>query len=166
MARLNLEFVGFKEADGCIAVNGKVVKLKKNRDKTYNWEIETEEKRSEVVIYKSHQYFGKYWFWWSLLYFIISIFGIFDARQNKKCLVLDAKFMISTETDAKAKIVRQNFEDNAKLINIETESEVEEITNVQYYDKQAKQKDSKMKKAKIAIAIGLLVAIVLLVVFL
>lgn len=166
MVNLNLEFVGFKEADGAISVNGEVVKLKKNKDKTYSYNTETEKEKSEIVIYKTHQYNGKHWFWWNFLYFIVSVFGIFDMRQNKKCLVLDAKFIVSTEKDTNVKITRQNFEDKEKLINIETDAEVEEVTNVQYYDKEARKKQLKMRKVKIATAAISLALIVLLIVLL
>ena len=164
MAKLNLQFVGFKEAVGCIAVNGKLVNVKKNRDKTYSCELEATEAKSEVVIYRSHNYGGKAWFWWNMLYFIISLFGIFEGRQNGKCLVLDAKFNISTEQDTNVIIRRNDFVDGEKLVSIETEAEVEEISNIQYYDKEARKKHAKMKKIKIATAVITVALIVILVV--
>lgn len=166
MTKLNLEFVGFNNKDASILINGKYEKLKKTREKAYTCSVETDLKESEITIYKSHNYIGKNWFWWNLLYFIVSVFGLFDIRQNKKCLVLYSRFTISTENDTEAIIKRQDFEDEGKLVEVETSSKVEEISNVQYYDKEARKRHAKMKKFKIITTIASLVLIVVLAVIL
>jgi len=166
MTKLDLEFVGLKDLEGCITVDGKYVKIKKNKQKEYTCNIETDKKQVEVVVYKSHNYYGKNWFWWNLLYFIISIFGIFDARQDKKCLVVDARLTISTEQDAKVILRRQDFEDGGKVMEIETSSQFEETKNIQYYDKEAKARHKKMKKFKIATTIISLALIIVLIIVL
>lgn len=165
MANLEFEFIGFKDLNNCITVDGKFVKLKKTRKKTYKATVETNNK-SEVVIYKTHYYNGKNWFWWNLLYYIVSIFGIFDIKQDKKCLVLDAKFSVTTQNDSKVIVKRQNFEDNGKLVSIETEAQVEEFSNVQYHDKEARKKHKKMKKFKIITTIVSMIIIITLIVIL
>ncbi len=166
MTKLDLEFVGLKNMEGCITVDGKYVKLKKNKQKIYSCSVETEKEKVDVVIYKSHQYYGKNWFWWNLLYFVISIFGLFDIRGDRNCLVIDGRFTISNEQDTKAILRRQDFEDGAKLVEVETSAKVEEIKNIQYFDKEAKKKQNKMKKFKIAATIITLALIITLIVVL
>lgn len=162
---LDLEFVGFKEIENSITVDGKFIKLNKNKDKTYSCSVETNNSSCEVVIQKAHYYSGKNWFWWNLLYFVVSFFGLFDIRQNKRFLVLDSRFTIEITKDTKAVIQRQDFEDGGKLLTVETDSKVEEFSNIQYYDKEARKKHSKMKKFKIG-AIIVAIALVALVVVL
>lgn len=166
MPKLNLEFVGFKNMNGCITVDGKFAKIKKNKNKTYSCQVETSTDKCEVVIYKPHNYISKNWFWWNLLYFFVSIFGILDVRQDKKCVVMDGKFVIDTKQDTTAIIKRQDFADGGKLANIQTEASVEELSNIQYYDKEARKKHKKMKKFKIAATIVSLILIVVLIVVL
>jgi len=166
MTKLDLEFIGLKNMEGCIVVDGKYVKLKKNKEKTYSCSVETDKKQVEVVIYKTHNYFGKNWFWWNLLYFVISVFGLFDVRADKKCLVLDGSFNISTEQDTKVIFRRLDFEEGARFVEVETSSEVEELSNTQYYDKEAKARHKKMKKFKIATTIIFLALIITLIVVL
>ena len=136
------------------------------RNKSGKIAVETDKKQVEVVVYKSHNYYGKNWFWWNLLYFVISIFGLFDVRGDKKCLVIDGRFIISTEQDSKATLRRQDFEDGGKVVAVETSSQFEEIKNIQYYDKVAKARQKKMKKFKIATTIISLALIVTLIVVL
>lgn len=166
MTKLDLEFVGLKNMEGCIIVDGKYVKLKKNKSKTYSCSVETDKKQVDVVIYKSHNYNGKNWFWWNLLYFVISVFGLFDIRSDKKCVVIDGRFSISTEQDTKAVIRRLDFEDRGKVVAIETSAQFEETKNIQYYDKEAKARSNKMQKFKIAATIIVMALIITLVVVL
>ncbi len=166
MAKLDLEFVGFENALDCIAIDGEIVKLKRTRKKTRICTLEMKNNNTEIVAYKTHYYTSKNWFWWNFLYYIVSFFGLFDIKQTKKCLVQDAKINISSENDANAIISRVNFTDGGKLLEVETQAKVEEISNIQYNDKDARKKHLKMKKIKTATTIAVAVLTVLLIVFL
>ena len=166
MSKINLEFVGFKALEGGILVNDKIVKLKKEKNKNYTCEVETEEKTCNLVIYKSHYYSGKNWFWWNLLYFVVSVFGLFDIKHDKKCVVYDGRFNLPIDGDTNIVIKRQDFEDGGKLATIETTAQVEEVSNIQFYDKEARKRHRIMKKFKIAATIISLALITTLIVFL
>ena len=148
MAVLNLDFVGFGKNEGFITVDGKFAKLKKTAG-AYTCTYETDKSDCEVVIYKTHHYYGKYWFWRNLIYFIISVFGIFDVKKDKKCLVLDGKYIVSAEQDARLGFKRQDFVDGGPLAVIYTPVKVQVISNVQYSDKTAMKRHSKMKLLKL-----------------
>ena len=166
MANLDLEFVGLKNMEGSIFVNGSFVRLKKNRKtKTYYCNMELKEKKCEVVVYKTHHYFGKNWLWWNLLFFFVSLFGLFDARHSKKCLVLDGRFNLNIEKDTKIVFRRKDFEDGGQFVSLETDANVEEISNIQYYDKEAKKKHAIMNKVKIGATIGVFLLAILLIMF-
>lgn len=164
---LDFEFIGFKDSANSVLVDGKVVKLKKVRSKSkqtkYTYSYETENKSCDVTIYKSHSYEGKGWFWWNLLTFFVSIFGIFDEKPNKKFVVLDSSFRVSSDKDTSVCIKRLNFQDQGKLVSVETDATVEEFTNVQFYDKEAKKKHGKMKKAKIGFTFAVIILIAVLI---
>ncbi len=165
MARVELEFVGFKNTDCTVAVNGELVAIKKNRNRKYSCIVKTKGNRCDVVIHKSHSYAEKNWFWWNFLYFLLSIFGLFDVRQNKKFLVQDCRFIVKTDVDAKVLITRTDFEDGGRFVEMRASCEVVETSNVQYYDKEAKAKHKKMKPCKIittVLAIALAIALIVL----
>lgn len=163
MAKLELEIVGFNDAINSMNINGKKCKFKIGENRTRSCIIEAD--KAEIVIYKTHIYNGKCWFWWSLLYFIISIFGIFDVRQNARCLVVDCRFNINLEKDTKTTLKINNFEDGGRFADIESETPIELINNVQYFDKQAQKRHKKMKKARFAISFISIILIVLAIIF-
>lgn len=167
---LDFEFVGFKDSVNSVLVDGKVVKLEKEKDENkkikYIYSHETNKNTCDVVIYKSHNYEGKHWFWWNLLYFFISVFGIFDSKNNTKFAVIDASFKVTSDKDAKVLVKRLDFTDKGKLVSVETDASVEEFSNIQYYDKEAKKKHAKMKKAKIGVTIATVLLIAALIAFL
>lgn len=165
MANVKIQFVGFTDLQEGIAIDGKFVKIKQDNDKKLNYSFETEKDTFEIEVYKTHCYTGKNWFWWNLLYFFISIFGLFDIRQNKRCLVQNCKFKIAVQPDQTVIVRRQDFKDGEKLALVEIDASVEEIANVQYYDKEGAKRHSKMKKFKIATTIlSVALAVVLIVV--
>ena len=161
MARIDLEFNGLHDAS--ITIDGKFVKLKQIKNHGYGCSIDKNE--CEVVVYKGHQYLGKNWFWWNFLFFVISLFGMFDMRHGRFA-VWDARLKISTDKDAKVVLKREDFNDGAKLVSIESDCVVEEISNIQYYDKDAKLRNAKMKKFKIWTTVVSIMAIILLIIIL
>lgn len=163
MRKIEIELVGFKDLVEGLTIDGKRAKAVKGKPSSYV--IETEKDSCEVAIYKSHFYAGKNWFWWNLLYFVISIFGLFDIKQDKKFTVVDVKLNIDATTDGKIVLTRNEFVDGGKVLSWETSSSVEEVSNVQFHDKEARKKHAKMKKFKIAATIlSLVLAVVLIIV--
>lgn len=161
MRKLEIELVGFGGYSSCVSIDGKYAKSVKGKSNTYI--VETEKETCQLAIYKSHFYAGKAWFWCNLFFFIISVFGLFDIRHNKNCLVMDVKFNISTAIDGKVVVKKEEFVDGGKVCVIEADTAVEEVSNVSYYDKQAQKRQKTMKKFKIAATILSLVLTVLLV---
>ena len=162
-----LEIIGKSDAFNTILVNGKRTKLQENEGKKYI-QLDTKTNSHEVIIYQTHHYTGKCWFWWNLLFYIISIFGIFDIRHNKKFLSIDCKLIINTEGKDESLTTLQvlPFQNGSKFLEIKSETnQVEEITNIQYHDTDAKIKHKKMKWAKLGITFaGIIAAILCLVI--
>ncbi len=165
MAKLELEFVGFNDALNRMTINGKFAQIEKMQDGTKKCVAEVTEPTAEVVVYKSHYYTGKAWFWWALLYYVISLFGIFDARQDKKCMVIDCRFKINLDTDKKVVLKVKDFEDGGKFLEFEGETQVEELINKQYFDMEARKRHKKMRKAKAAMTVCSLVIIAFVLIF-
>lgn len=162
MAQLEFELVGFNEVLRTMTVNGKLAKYSINEKGNRHFSTEISSDKAEVIIYKSNYYTSKGWFWWNLLYFFISIFGLFDMRQSKRFLSIDCRFNILVEKDAKVLLKVNNFQDGGKLLEIETDSKIEEINNIQYFDKVAQKRHKLFKKIKFAIiALTIILAVVI-----
>ena len=165
MKKLELEFIGLNDKELNILVDGKFVKPKKNKDKIYTACYSTDKDECEVVVFKPHRYLGKGYLWWNLLFFFISIFGIFDVRANKRLAVLDCRFTIKLESDTLVRLARLDFVDGEKAIEIITQAQTCEIANVHYFDKDAKIRSKKVKRAKIiSTALAVLIAVALIII--
>lgn len=163
MAKLELQIRGFNDTISKMTINGKPLRVNNITNGIRNCIIESKKDTVEIVMYKTHYYSSKAWFWWSLLYFFISIFGIFDIRQDKRCLVVDCRYIISLPQDAKATIKVNSFSDGGRVIELESEAHIEEISNLQYFDTIAQKRHKTMKKVKLALTIVCVVAAILLI---
>lgn len=161
MARLELEIHGYNTAFDRMTINGKEQKIKKNKDGTRTCIADIDTKEAEVVISKGHYYSDKLWWLWNSLYFIISLFGIFDIKLNSRFLVNNTKFKVGINGDTKVVLRVRDFEDGGKFLDIESEAKIEETANTYYYDKEASIKHKKMKKIKIGIILGMAILVVL-----
>lgn len=166
MAVLKLEVVGKSDALSNLQIDGKRVKLKKNRRGPSYCEVEVAGNVAEITVLKSHHYGGKNWFWWNLLCFVISVFGLFDIRQNARFLVVDFACKINLTENTCATLKIRTFEDRGQFIDVQSENGYEVSTNIVYFDKDAQVKHKKMKKAKIGFAIVTLALVAILVVVL
>lgn len=166
MVKLELEFNGFHNKIDSLYVDGKVPKLKKKDNGNRYCVIETDKPEVEVSMCKAHQYVGKRWFWWQLFCFIISAFGIFDMKQDNKCMVVDCRFKVVLKEDTKILIKRAGFVDGGEYITFDNNEKVNILTNKQFIDKDAQKKHAKMKKIKTATFISVMVVAGVLIVLL
>lgn len=168
MARIDIRFDGFRGLENHITVNGKSPKLTRTQNGSYVCSAEAQDGAFDVSIYKGHYYTGKAWFWWNLLYFIVSVFGIFDIKQDKRCMVVDGRFRIIAEKDSYAIISKQKFVDGyeLELAQVETNGQLETVSNVQYSDSEGKRRRSIMKKCKAGLIFLTILAVGILIVLL
>lgn len=160
MTKLEIEIIGYNDAVESMTIDNKSVKIVKE-DKIRKCVYESDCNIAEVVICKAHHYSGKRWFWWNLLYYLISIFGVFDIRHNKKFNVIDCRFDVNLTKDTTVKLSIKDFENNGEFVDIEADAVIIEKANIQYVDDIAKQRHKKMKKAKIGIFISVIVITIL-----
>lgn len=164
MAKINLQLNGIKTKNSLITVNGKVAKIRKTGFNSSNATVENVSGKAEIVVFQGHNYSGKNWFWWQILYFIVSIFGIFDRTKNKKTYVRDCRFSVDVLTDVDISLTQVDFEEGGKFLDIQGGS-VEEICNYQTLDKQGLDRISKFigfKFLLVFLALGLIAGAVVL----
>ncbi len=161
MARLKLNVYGFNENISQMTINGKGVKVSSISNGVRTYEIESPYKTAHIVIYKNHYYSLKWWAFTSILYFIISLFGIFDIRQDKKCTVIDCRYDIDLNEDTVANMKVFTFTDGGKVVEIESNTKCTEIANIQYFDKRGQKRRKIMNLVKCGIlALSLILTII------
>ena len=166
MSKLDITLVGFSNVNGLVSVDGKFVKFKKVKSGTYAGSVNVKNDNAELILYRSHHYAGKAWFFWNLLYFFISLFGIFDIRQDKKCLVQDVRLNVNTVNDSGVALIRKKIIGQGRLVDIQTNTTVDELSNLQFYDAQAIKRRFKMRLFKaLFIVFAVLITAFIVVVF-
>ncbi|OQA77653.1 MAG: hypothetical protein BWY30_01026 [Tenericutes bacterium ADurb.Bin239] len=63
--------------------DGKPLKPKGNNMGHFVFEYKTEKETVELVVIRRSGLQSKFWLWWQLLFFIVSLFGIFDIHNKK-----------------------------------------------------------------------------------
>ena len=98
----------------------------------------------------------------SMVFFIISIFGIFNPPYDRKCIQIDylCKIKLKETNDIKIKINTQNAGD--KAIEVESDCEIEEITNSFQIDKVAKKRLVIVRIIEVALWVALVGVIIFL----
>ena len=162
MAKLELEIEGYSNALDEMLINGKRPKFVVE-GLLRKCAVETESDNVEIVVYRTHHYVGKHWFWWSLLFYFVSVFGIFDVRFDKKFHVVDFRVNVDLKKTNNLKLKVPNFEDGGKVFEIEEGKDVNVLNNCQFLDKDAKKRHNKMKKIKFAISFVTILATILIV---
>ena len=164
MAIIEIEVIGYHDTIHTMTINGKKPKLKKSKNQRI-YTADCQGPTAEIIMYKTHNYTGKNWFWWSLLYYFVSIFGIFDSRQDPRCSVIDCRLQIPlNESTTQIKITPNKFQDNTKFIEIESNTNITEISNTQYLDKVGQARHKKMKKIKLGLTLSSAILAILLIV--
>lgn len=159
MKQLKLILRGAEHLRPVIKIDGKAVKTKKNDFGSRTCVYNTDKDKVEVHVYKHLELAGKMWFLMNIVYFIVSLFGIFDSPYDKKCIVLDCKFMVTLKENSKVSLALNAKQQQGKAANIETDCEITELENNFYVDNTIK------KRWKIALITRLVLLAIAIVTF-
>lgn len=164
MNTINLTLKGMqKNFYPTVLVDDKPVKLVKNQFGGLNAKITTEKSSVNIKIQKYNELAGKLWFLMDIMFFIISLFGIFDVRKPKKCIVLDSEFNVNLTSDVtNLEFFVSPLNLDNKNVEIKGEAEINEVKNLCYEDKILK----KRKKILFFTKLGLWVCLSVLIIFL
>lgn len=141
MKELKLKLINIQKLNPTILIDGKAKKIKKNEFGSYEINHQTEHDKVEIVIRRYLELSGALWLFWSMLYFIVSLCGIFDSKLDFKCIVIDCKFIVSLKSDSTSvNLTLNEATEQGKAINIESITPIEILTNNYYVDKKIKKR--------------------------
>ena len=167
MNELNLKLAGctYKQRPN-IFIDGKEVKYNKDDFGNLVVNYKTEKDSVEVAICKYLEINSKLWFLMSIVFFFVSIFGIFDARYDKKCVVIDCKYNIKLKekTDIKftlCDVSKNDLNNQGRGVVWEGDCQCEQIKNIGYTDQKARKRLKLMFWIKFLLWIALIVGVIL-----
>lgn len=150
-----------------IKIDDKKVNLLKNKFGNKTVIYETESPTVNIKIKKYLEINSKLWLLWQMIFFFLSVFGIFDFKLDKKCVIIDCEFEVKLEEITTLNLSMNYMKSLEKALKVDSNADIKEIKNVAYVDEQAKKRMKVLKITKICTFAALLIlAVVLLVVLL
>lgn len=148
MSKVNLSVIDNKAYDNVILVNGSRFKYKKDKNRRLVGVIDCDNE-CEVEIYNWNEIKCKLWLIVELFFFIISIFGIFDIRRDKKGKTISFKAKFMSKDESNVKLGFNVFKDNTPAIKIDADCEMEILENRFYIDEQVVKRYKILKICKV-----------------
>lgn len=160
MNTLNLKISGCPKGQATVLVDNKKLKMKRNNYGNMEGTFQTDKSSVEISVYKYLEINGKLWALMSLIFFVISLFGILEPRYDKHCIVYAYKIKVDLNETSEVKLALNGYSNNGRAFEISTECQNQELTNIYYVDNKAKKRLKIMKVVKIFMWIGLIVGII------
>lgn len=159
MNRFTLSLFGFAAFRPTVLIDGKTVQCKKNAYGNYTCTLETDKKSVNVTVCKYLEINGRFWFLFSLLFFIIGVIGIFDPPYDKRCLTFECRFdaILSGNSEVAVRYVPQGA---GAAIGIEGNCPLVQLANRCFIDMRAKKRLKIMRAVKIILVLAAVAAVV------
>ena len=155
---LNLKFSSEFKKNMCVFADDKPIKLKSGSKPI---KYMTEKEIVKVRVVRLNAFYGKHWFWWQLLFYIISFFGIFNPNKSKDFWNVDCEYEIKLSENTNFEIGFKFVKGSGKEIFVKTNAEYTAKKELCIKDDEAKQRQKKFRWAKVGvIVIAAIIAVV------
>ena len=167
MNGLSVVFVNNIPYGSRVYADGRELKVKRDATGVYVANVETEKEYVDISV--ENPFFGELpflkWFLLTLFFWAVSLFGLFDTVENKRCVSVRAKIRVKTSDSAFVKLRFGIFRDGAPAVEItETNTEATEVENAYRLDKRAKRRNAAYKAFRIVSIVAAAIITVLIVV--
>ena len=162
MNKLNMKINGVNTRGLDIKIDDKKVNVLKNKYGNKAVIYETENPTVNIKIKKYLEINSRAWFFWQMLFFFLSVFGIFDFKLDKKCVVIDCEFEVKLEEITTLNLSMNYVKSLEKALKVDSNADIKEIKNVAYVDEKAKKRMKILKITKIFTLIALLILVIVL----
>lgn len=163
MKKMSLSLRGGERFSPVVKVNGKALRMKKNGFGSFNADIETEEE-FVLEIYTWNSLNSPLWFLWEILYFIVSLLGIFDWFRDREYLMVNYRARITANDGANVVLKYLPAEDGQKAIACEGDCAVSEEQNVYLQDNKCRTRSRVVKAAKCVAWIAIIAAVIAIII--
>ena len=166
MRKVTLEVAGYK-FEPEIRVDGKLIRAKKNKEKHMVYVIETEKSELELDIYKWYEEESKLWLLMTIVFYLISLFGILDIKKEKFCrsLKYKGKMLLPEDKEYNTKIVMADYVANELAFGVAGDQIIEDNDSNKYFeDELVISRRKKAKTIKKFLTIGIILVVTALVI--
>lgn len=129
MNKVNLVVASNKAYDNIVLVDGKRFKYKKNKNKDMVGVIETNNDKVEIEIFNWYEIKAKLWLIMELFFFVISIFGLFDVKKDKKGKKISFKAVFNLKEVNDIRLSYGPLKDGVAPIRIDSNADMQVIEN-------------------------------------
>lgn len=164
MNKLTLKVLNYQENKTFCTIDGKPLQFKKDQKGQAICDFETEQSSVEVKICRYLEVNSPFYILWQLLFFFVSILGIFDKPADRHCITLTYRATINLKEETFVKL-KLNYLPSKKIgaTVVETDTQVMESENVIWVDKNARKKVVLLRVLKIFIWVAFAFLIVFLI---
>ena len=147
-----------------VLVDGNFVTFKRDKKELgYSCIYKTEAESINIILKTSNVLLAKNWILFEILFFIFTIFGIFDVRNKYNDLV-DFHCVVNLNKEGENLIILASpimDSNNNSAFVINTKLEYEEITNTKIISDEIINRKNKIKKIKLLTSLGMIIVVVL-----
>lgn len=164
MNTLKLSVQGGLGIQPIIKIDDNVVKYKRNKNKVIELQHQTNKDKVTISIENVLEVNGPCWWLMQMLFFVVSVFGIFNPRLEKLCYIISYKCTLSLHEGENTAVIKiGKLQDKAEVINMVTENEYIVERNECVIDEKAQKRKKILKISKILAWLLLIIAIVLVI---
>lgn len=147
-----------------VFLDEKLIKMKKNQFSNRTYALHTEKKQVSLKIFKVQELTLKNWWVYEILYFVLSVFGLFDFRRKSSFYELSFDANLELIENSNVELVFETKSENAVTIkNSNIELDIKE--NTKKVDELAKKRHKAVVWLKVGIWLLMIAAVLLIVYF-
>lgn len=121
----------------------------------------TEQDCVEIVVEKHYELEGKWWFLMSMLFFFISVLGIFDARLGKRFCKINYRARVYLKDNANLQMSFKMFKEGERAIELKGDAEIEELENSYYADNNLRKRRRVLIWCKVLVWLAILAGLLI-----
>ena len=145
-----------------VSINGVDVPIKRGKNgQRDGCRFVTDSDSVEIVVEKHYELEGKWWFLMSMLFFFVSVLGIFDAHFGKRFYTVNYRAIVYLKGDANLQMSFRMFKEGERAIELKGDAEIEEIENSYSMNKQLRKRRRILIWCKVLIWLALLAGLLI-----
>lgn len=141
-----------------VYVDDKQQTYKKDRFSNRIYTLFTEKKQISLKIYKYQDLNTKYWWLYEIMYFFLSIFGLFDIKGKQNYYVIKYEALIDLNEETNVDLA-YDYKAGQAFKQIKTNTELHEVQNQKQISKQAKKRSKIVLWSRIAVWVVLAIVV-------
>lgn len=143
-----------------VYVDGKPMDVKYCGKNDSECTFTTEKNTVEITLTKRYEMEGKGWFWINVLYFIISVFGIFDAREGRRFQTYTYTALLHLNGSHKLEVSINKFVEGQRALEVSGNCVIEEKENVFFIRQDLRKRHKKLVWFKVCMWLALIGVII------